>query len=168
MCVLLIFLLAFQFLPTRFLPLGADVNKFHPSLFTKTPEFRDVVFVGSAGAVIAGSKMFLEPILRATMRAINRINESDNDLTRHSANPPPPPLRLVIYGKSWDHLPEFSQYYEGVLPQEDLPKVYQSAFAVIGVTMDGQRVAGMVNNRVYEVSVISSSSHHIIILCDDI
>jgi len=34
--------------------------------------------------------------------------------------------------------------------QEDLCCVYSKAMAVLGMTMDGQREAGMINNRVFE------------------
>ncbi|CAM9445669.1 unnamed protein product [Ectocarpus fasciculatus] len=57
---------------------------------------------------------------------------------------------LDIYGNGWQDFPEFSEYWRGVLPQEDLASVYGSALAVVGVTTDAQRESGKINNRVYE------------------
>lgn len=39
--------------------------------------------------------------------------------------------------------------------QEDLCCAYSQALAVLGVTMDGQRAAGMINNRVFEALACS-------------
>ncbi|CAM9991617.1 unnamed protein product, partial [Scytosiphon promiscuus] len=61
------------------------------------------------------------------------------------------PYGLDIYGSGWRNYPEFSGYWRGVLPQEDLAFVYGTALAVIGVTTDAQRESGKINNRVYEV-----------------
>ncbi|CAM9136392.1 unnamed protein product [Ectocarpus sp. 8 AP-2014] len=60
------------------------------------------------------------------------------------------PFGLDIYGNGWQDFPEFSEYWRGVLPQEDLAFVYGSALAVVGVTTDAQRRSGKINNRVYE------------------
>ncbi|CAM9298302.1 unnamed protein product [Ectocarpus sp. 12 AP-2014] len=60
------------------------------------------------------------------------------------------PFGLDIYGNGWQDFPEFSEYWRGVLPQEDLAFVYGSALAVVGVTTDAQRESGKINNRVYE------------------
>ena len=38
----------------------------------------------------------------------------------------------------------------GVLPKDDLARLYSSARFVLGVTMDAQREHGMINNRVFE------------------
>jgi hypothetical protein len=43
------------------------------------------------------------------------------------------------------------------LLQEDLCCAYRSALAVLGVTMDGQRLAGMINNRVFEALACAKS-----------
>ena len=61
------------------------------------------------------------------------------------------PYGLVVYGKGWEVESEFAHLWRGVLPLEDLQKVYSSAMAVIGTTMDAQRDMGMINNRVFEV-----------------
>ena len=95
----------------------------------------DIVFVGSGGAITAGAKQFLEEALQAAIEASKTL----------------PDTRVVIYGSSWDSFPEFAPYWKGVLPQSDLAKVYSDALVVLGSTMDSQREAGMVNNRVYEV-----------------
>eukprot|EP00937_MAST-01D_sp_MAST-1D-sp2_P000919 g919.t1 len=60
------------------------------------------------------------------------------------------PFGLVIYGTGWDTSPEFKPYWRGVLPKDDIPKLYSSARFVLGVTMDDQREHGMINNRVFE------------------
>ncbi|ETW08529.1 hypothetical protein H310_01092 [Aphanomyces invadans] len=61
------------------------------------------------------------------------------------------PFGLTIYGYAWDLVPEFTPYWGGILPPEDLPRVYATARVVLGATMDGQRRSGMINNRVFEV-----------------
>ena len=61
------------------------------------------------------------------------------------------PFGLVVYGKGWESDPEFAPYCKGVLPMEDLADVYRASGVVLGATMDAQRDAGMVNNRVFEV-----------------
>ncbi|KAF0698009.1 Aste57867_11340 [Aphanomyces stellatus] len=66
------------------------------------------------------------------------------------------PFGLVIYGFAWDLFPEFTPYWGGVLPPEDLPRVYAAATAVLGATMDAQRANGMINNRVFEVLAAGS------------
>jgi len=130
------------FIPTRYLPLAADTEKFspHSAIDDENDKKREVVFVGSAGAILAGSKVYLTEVLRSTVLAIDKINSQTGS-----------ELELVIYGKAWEKLPEFSEYHRGVLPIDSLPAVYAQALAVIGNTMDSQREAGMINNRVYEV-----------------
>ena len=120
---------------TGYLPLAADTALFHPPPVPSPGAPTDVVFVGSAGSVMSGSKRFLREVLLAMVE----ILESK------------PSLNLKIYGAAWDQLPEFRDYYEGVLPLADLPAVYRNSLCVIGVTMDTQRESGMINNRVYEV-----------------
>ncbi|RHY11211.1 hypothetical protein DYB25_000180 [Aphanomyces astaci] len=66
------------------------------------------------------------------------------------------PFGLTIYGYAWDLVPEFTPYWGGILPPEDLPRVYSSARVVLGATMDGQRRSGMINNRVFEVLAAGS------------
>jgi len=120
-------------LPTQYLPLAADPNKFKPApQSTDGNQKRDVVFVGSAGAIIAGSKIHLEPMLQSTISAIKRINDELNE-----------DVSLVIYGKAWEKIPAFEEYYAGVLPEDSLADVYANALAVLGVTMDGQREVRM-------------------------
>eukprot|EP00936_MAST-01D_sp_MAST-1D-sp1_P001060 g1060.t1 len=60
------------------------------------------------------------------------------------------PFGLAIYGTGWDTVPEFAPHWHGVLPKDDLARLYSSARFVLGVTMDAQREHGMINNRVFE------------------
>ena len=120
---------------TAFNELGVDGGLFKPDPNVSTAEKTDIVFVGSGGAILSGSKRFLKDVL---LEAIDTAKTLPN-------------ARVVIYGSSWGDIPEFSPYWGGVLPQSSLPSVYSSAMLVLGCTMDAQRDAGMVNNRVYEV-----------------
>jgi len=61
------------------------------------------------------------------------------------------PTTLRIYGSGWSQLPQYSSYYHGTLPQDQLPVVYAESAAVLALTMDAQRDYGMVNNRVFEI-----------------
>jgi glycosyltransferase involved in cell wall biosynthesis len=58
---------------------------------------------------------------------------------------------LTIYGHGWDRHPILKRYWKGRLPFGDIPKLYASAKVVLGMTEERQKVAGMINNRVFEV-----------------
>ena len=60
------------------------------------------------------------------------------------------PFGLVIYGYGWGKHQILKRYWRGILPKEDIPNLYSSAKIVLGITEDRQKVAGMINNRVYE------------------
>jgi len=57
---------------------------------------------------------------------------------------------LAIYGGGWDRHPSLSGCWRGLLPFEDIPKLYSSAKVVLGMTEERQKAAGMINNRVFE------------------
>ncbi|GMH56126.1 hypothetical protein TrRE_jg2360, partial [Triparma retinervis] len=123
-----------QGVKTAYNELAVDSQVFRP-LSRGGGKKTDIVFVGSGGAIVSGAKKFLKEALLAAIETSKSL----------------PDTRVVIYGSSWSSFPEFVPYWEGVLPQSDLSKVYSDALVVLGSTMDTQREAGMVNNRVYEV-----------------
>lgn len=60
---------------------------------------------------------------------------------------------LDLWGSGWGSVgpAELADCcWRGVLPHGELGRVYGEALAVLGATMDGQREAGMINNRVFE------------------
>jgi len=57
---------------------------------------------------------------------------------------------LVIYGCHWDHHPFYRQCWEGVLPRGDISYLYASSKVVLAMTETRQRIAGMINNRIFE------------------
>jgi spore maturation protein CgeB len=136
----------------RLIPLAADVNEFYYQSPQHEEEVdaavsphkkkkkHEIVFVGTAGGIIASTKIHLASILRAVLLAANE-NENEDETQ----------IELVIYGSGWNEVPEFRKYWRGVLPMTDLRAVYSGALAVLGVTMDSQREEGMINNRVFEV-----------------
>lgn len=56
---------------------------------------------------------------------------------------------LDLWGKGWGDT-DLKENWRGVLPHGQLTTVYSKAYAILGATMDGQREAGMINNRVFE------------------
>ncbi|CAM9347902.1 unnamed protein product [Discosporangium mesarthrocarpum] len=121
--------------PSMYVPLAVDVEAFplYPSPQSPGQEGRQsrVVYVGAAGAL--QHKHMLTWMLREAV-----------------------PFGLDIYGSGWDLIPEFSQFWRGVLPDGELAHVYGTALAVLGVTMDDQRESGMVNNRVFEALAVGA------------
>jgi glycosyltransferase involved in cell wall biosynthesis len=57
---------------------------------------------------------------------------------------------LAIYGHGWDQHPILKRYWKGRLPFGDISKLYTSSKVVLGMTEERQKVAGMINNRVFE------------------
>lgn len=60
---------------------------------------------------------------------------------------------LELWGSGWGSVgpAELADCcWRGVLPHGELGRIYGEALAVLGATMDGQREAGMINNRVFE------------------
>ncbi|GMH93822.1 hypothetical protein TrVE_jg1881 [Triparma verrucosa] len=127
-----------------YIPLAVDVSIFKPMMTTATTTSghnNNIVFVGSAGGILGGSKIHLRSVLELTA----------NYIEQHNLKHPDSPISLEIYGSSWSGLPEFGEYYRGVAPIEDLPTIYANSLAVLGYTMDTQRDYSMLNNRIYEV-----------------
>lgn len=58
-----------------------------------------------------------------------------------------PNIDFAIYGNGWPNLP----HYRGVLPPNDIGKLYTSAKSAIGIIGSGQRKNGMINNRYTEM-----------------
>lgn len=57
---------------------------------------------------------------------------------------------LAIYGAGWGHHPILKPYWKGKLPFEEIPMLYRSVKIVLGMTEKCQKIAGMINNRVFE------------------
>ena len=113
--------------PAAFVPLAADLGEMDasPAPAKRAP----LVYVGSALGI--ETKRNLVAMLReaaATDRG------------------------LELWGSGWGEVgPEdLRPFYRGILPHGELASCYAGAGAVLGATMDGQRDAGMVNNRVFE------------------
>ena len=113
------------FYPTLLLPLG-----FNPTLFS--PQFdpkyaHSVVYVGAGGPML-GMKVHLREMLEEAV-----------------------PFNLAIYGSGWESSQTFAECcWKGILPQDDLSKVYSSSQVILSATIDSQREMGMVNNRLFE------------------
>ena len=60
------------------------------------------------------------------------------------------PFGLAIYGHGWEKHKILKNYWQGILPVEDISRLYSSANIVLGMTEDRQKVTGMINNRVFE------------------
>lgn len=53
-----------------------------------------------------------------------------------------------VYGNGWGTF----QHYRGLLPPDDIGKLYSSATSAIGIIAKGQREHGMINNRYSEIA----------------
>ena len=110
--------------PTELIRLAADPDEFYP----REPDDRyshQVVYLG-----------MYHP--QKSDRVINRLlNEAI-------------PFGLAIYGYGWEKHKILKNHWRGILPVEDIPTLYSSANIVLGMTEDRQKVAGMINNRVFE------------------
>ena len=117
-----------HFAPSAFVPLAADVEEME----TLIPWNASAPFVYVGSALGVATKLNLVEMLR----------EAQNTSRG-----------LELWGSGWADVgpPDLLQSYRGVLPHGELGACYARAGAVLGATMDGQRDAGMVNNRVFEV-----------------
>ena len=138
--------------PVQYLPLAADPQVMRPP--TSPPEKqRGVVYVGKsgvcrdwccccnrcgvwwagAGGYMLSAKKFLVGMLEAAA-----------------------PFSLDIFGSHWspEEVPMVSEEvwsrWRGPLHRTGIAEVYSSSGAVLSCTIDSQREAGMVNNRVFE------------------
>ena len=57
-------------------------------------------------------------------------------------------FNFSIYGNGWNGF----QYHRGILPPDDIGKLYTSATSAIGIIAKGQREQGMINNRYSEIA----------------
>ncbi|GMH76674.1 hypothetical protein TrLO_g9464 [Triparma laevis f. longispina] len=128
-----------------FLELASSTTQFNPNLKSEEYEHIDVVYVGQ----YAPTKTNLIPLLHETKTYCKQHN-----------------LAFKIYGNTWS-LPSISseigsliENYAGILPLNDLGKLYASVKVVLGSTEIKQEELGMVNNRVYEV--LASGAHLLI------
>jgi len=111
--------------PTRFVMLAADPEEFRPV----EPEDRyshDVIYLGMFHP--GKSPVIMERMLYEALD--------------HG---------LAIYGSGWDRHLVLRGYWKWRLPSGDIARLYSSAKMVLGMTEDRQRIAGMINNRVFEV-----------------
>jgi hypothetical protein len=58
------------------------------------------------------------------------------------------PFDFAIYGNGW---PREIPWYNGLLPQEDMGKLYKSVKSAMAIIAPGQRKMGMINNRFVEI-----------------
>lgn len=54
-----------------------------------------------------------------------------------------------LWGKGW-RFSRFRGFHKGLLPKDDIPRLYASAGVVLGMTERRQQDQGMINNRVFE------------------
>lgn len=57
---------------------------------------------------------------------------------------------LSIYGAGWENHPFLKECSKGILPINDIKKLYSNSKIVLGMTEERQRKSGMINNRVFE------------------
>lgn len=118
-----------SFIPSLHLPLAFNPSTFHPSSNNNTTYTNHyMVYVGAGGPMIAHKAYLREMLMEGEELG-----------------------GLVIYGTGWEQDPHLSHCcWKGILPQEDLPLVYESSKVILSSTIDSQREWGMVNNRVFE------------------
>ena len=117
--------------PSAYFPLAVDADVMHPDAAT-----RDVT---------TGNRRFKHNVVY-----VGHNSPGKKHLTRMLTEAAP--FGLAIYGHpGWRNAPpQLSSLYQGVLPPEDLPRLYSSAKVVIGTTELKQQRLGMINNRLYE------------------
>ena len=114
--------------PAEVVNLAVDLDEMAPAA-AEAPAGAPLVYVGSALGI--ETKANLVGILREAAASS---------------------LGLELWGAGWADVgpDDLKAHYRGILPHGALAACYGNASAVIGATMDGQRAAGMVNNRVFE------------------
>lgn len=91
--------------PVMVIPLAADPSVFVPSQTPAEPS-PYLVFVGSAGGIVANTKRYLGEVLQATIRAVDVYNRE------HGTQ-----VEFRIYGSGWAGLPDFKDHFRGQIPQ---------------------------------------------------
>tara|TARA_R100000008_G_C3582975_1_gene169910 strand:- start:756 stop:1688 length:933 start_codon:yes stop_codon:yes gene_type:complete len=76
-----------------------------------------------------------------------RVTNEEYQLERDTFFNGFPDIDFKIYGNGWPNLP----YYNGLLPADDIGKLYSSAKSGIGIIEREQREKGMINNRFSEM-----------------
>ena len=76
-----------------------------------------------------------------------RVSSEDYKLERETFFNGFPEIDFKIYGNGWPNLP----YYNGILPADDIGKLYSSAKSGLAIIAKGQREHGMINNRYSEM-----------------
>lgn len=76
-----------------------------------------------------------------------RVNDTHYDKERNLFFHGIQNIDFAIYGNGWPSLP----HYKGLLPPDDIGKLYSSARSAIGIIGSGQRSMGMINNRYTEM-----------------
>ena len=113
--------------PVRLMQLAVDATSIRR--VARVPELAHPV------AYLGARSVSKQPELDAMLRAVT------------DAEP-----NLAIYGMYWEQSPDeaIRARWKGVLPLEDIAKLYSSVDVVLGMTEPEQRSSGMVNNRVFE------------------
>jgi GT2 family glycosyltransferase/spore maturation protein CgeB len=106
------------------LPLATNPERFAPSTPDPTREC-DVLFVGNFWG------------------QHRHIAEALPQLARNG-------LRVAVYGKGWDQLPEFAGIHKGYLAYDDIPAAYASARVVVDDAAMPTIAYGSVNSRVFD------------------
>jgi hypothetical protein len=111
-------------LPTKFVMLAADPMKMQP--LDRPNRTHGAVFIGAGGLMV---------VYKYSLMALLRGAASQG---------------LLLYGSHWDEIAEFRGHWKGILPRDEISTAYSSAHVVLSSTIDAQRDAGMINNRVFE------------------
>ena len=114
-----------KFKPTKFIMLAANHRYFYPmpadSLYS-----HNVVYLGMYNEKKLSTDVF------------------DRIYTESSK------FGLSIYGHSWKNHETLSTNWAGILPKNDISKLYNSAKIVLSTTELRQKAVGMINNRIFE------------------
>jgi len=60
------------------------------------------------------------------------------------------PYEFKLYGKNWDKIDKFKDYYQGFISYPNMPKVYASTKIVIDDANKATKKYGAVNSRVFD------------------
>ena len=66
------------------------------------------------------------------------------------------PYKLRLHGGSWEGVEVLRDFWQGSLPQHDIPNAYASAHTVLASTISSQEKYGMINNRIFEAMACGS------------
>jgi hypothetical protein len=119
-------------LPTQFLMLAADPIHMQPNV-SVSKEY-NALYIGAGGLMLEYKPFLLEMVLQAL------------------------PYGLRLYGKDWENVDnvDIQRAYGGILPRFEIANAYSSTKVVLANTIESQRQAGMINNRIFEAMSCSA------------